>query len=275
MSENSVVRGQLEADLVDFVGWASVDEIAPDLFRVLLPSSRMSHDPTLVTVQWTGSTWRITDAGDVSARFGADAASVAELLTCAGGDFIFDSRVCFTEVRSALDVTTEIVRFAYYLSTAPVVWRARDCVLNDERPATLEPSVILLARETKAGLIARCGDRYGPFIRLRATLTGTAGVSTRVPMVVSTATKAAPRLLAAFIDTTASPRSVTAAKKDASFVIDVARDFSIPKFLVVRGDADSIDQMAQFYDRSNVVVTEAQDLDLLAKGVRDALPQLS
>ena len=150
MTTHDAVRDQLEADLVNALGWASVTVVGDDLYSVLLPSTRRSHDHLLITVQWTGETWSLTDAGDLTASFGSSATELADLLTCAGADIHLEGELAVCEVRSALDLTSELLRFGYFLSSAPVVWRARQCLQAEEsRAVHPEPSVQALAREVR------------------------------------------------------------------------------------------------------------------------------
>ncbi|MEQ1698913.1 MAG: hypothetical protein ABMA25_02335 [Ilumatobacteraceae bacterium] len=275
----TITREGLEAELTSSVGWAMVTAVADELFSVLLPSTRYAHDHTQVTVQRVDGMWRLTDAGEIAAAFGSERHDVVAMLRCAGADMTFDSRTNFAQVDVADDdeLGDFVITFAHYLSAAPLMWRAHNCALeeDDRLVPVVEPSTKLLARQTKAELVRRCGSRYSSVLRLGRPLTGAAGIRTTLPLSVSVSHTAAPRLIAACIDTGASAQSVRAAQGHVSFVLDVSREYTVPKWLVVKGDEHAIDQMGEFYDRDNLVVVSFDDLDQLESSVREVMPQLA
>ena len=274
----STVSEQLEAGLVESVGWASVTPVADGLLTVLVPSTRYSHDHTLVTVELRLNGWRLTDAGEIAATFGDQLVDVMALLRCAGADMALDesTRLVTEDVAHDEDLPSSLIGFAHYVSATPLMWRAYNCDLDEGvevEESVVEPSIKVLARDTRKELIRQCGGRYSSVLRLNRRMVGAAGIGARVPLSAATGRRSIPRLIAACIDTTAAKQSVTAAEGNASFVLDVARDFTIPKWVVVKGAQSVVDQMAEFYDRDNVGVVSFDDLEALARSLREAVPE--
>ena len=215
MSPAEPSREQLERLLIDSVGWAAVTTVATDLYSVLLPSTRYIHDKTQVTVQRTDAGWRLTDAGEIAATFGADLDNVVDLLRCAGADLFFDkaSGLATAEFEADMELSSLVIEFAHYVAAAPLMWRAHNCALHDdlaEEHVIDEPLTKALARETKTELVRRCGRPFSTLIRLDRRLIGPAGMRARMPLCVSTSKTSSPRLIAACIDTTAAPQATSA-----------------------------------------------------------------
>lgn len=265
--------------LEDSVPGVLTDTIADGVVRVLVPSPRSAHEyvTVIVEVESASAGWILSDAGEASRVAGPDVERLAHLLQCAGAEIEVSEGAVTSPVAADEPLGSRVLSFAHYLIAAPILWHARDCMLDDESSSDLlppeNPSKVL-AKQTRARLVERIGRNAAPLIGLDRKVYGR-GESVRAPLaILPPASKAPPLLVATFVDTTATERSVTAAKKVATWTFEVVHEFNIPKYLVVRGDAKQIDHFGSFYDNFGIAAVSIDDGAQLEEDAVDAVSRL-
>ena len=159
------------------------------------------------------------------------------------------------------------------MGSASVAWHVRACLNDTAGEARPEASVTAMARLAKGRIVSRLGEPFQHFVRIRHRLVGVSGLPATAPLAVSSSAQAPVRVIATFIDAQAHPAAKVSAEKEAAFLLRVAREFTVPKFVVVRGSDAEVDNLGTFYDEQNVVAVGDDDIGLLVDAVRDALPE--
>lgn len=250
----------LSSALSEAFGSLAVEAVSDSALRVLVPSGRHSHDVVAIGLERYGDGWLVTDGGQLEYLVEGHLPRLVDLLECAGAPFSLTSgRVVTLAVPADGNVADAVLSFAHHLLAAPVVWQALECA----KPGTTAPSSVdVMARETKARVVDALGDRAKPYLHLRYDVLAR---DERFPAPLAVASPAPrphlPRLVASFIDTTAPKNAVTAAKRSASFMLDVVSDLTIPKYIVVRGDDREVDHFGDFFDPAGGTSVSSVDLN--------------
>lgn len=263
--------------LDDSIPGILTDVVADGVTRVVVPTARGAHEYVTVIVERIADGWLLSDAGEASRIAGSGIERLAHLLSCAGAEVEVSENMVTVPVSADEPLASRVLSFAHYLMAAPVLWSAREC-LRDEEPETdvlppESPSKVL-AKQIRQRLIDRAGRHAAPFIALDRRVFGR-GESVLAPLaIMPPASKHPPLLVAAFVDTTASERSVTAAKKVATWTYEVVHEFTIPKYLVVRGGTVEIEHFGSFYDNFNIMAISSDDGSQLERDTIDAISRL-
>lgn len=253
----------LPTSLADMIPGAVVRELDRGSLQALIPNPRWAHDYLSITVERSGEGWLLSDSGEVVSLVGSDELrSMVRLLECAGGDLsVTGAGLVTSNVDPGDSLPERIMTFAHLLIASPVLWHARHCLDDDivtvQRPGS---AVTLLARRTKTAVLERLGERVAPVMHI-SRVVGGRGETVRMPLVVAPLgdTSSIPDLVASFVDYEASDSSVTSAKRLAAFAFDVVAELQIPKFLVVRGTAEQVEHLGDFYDRSEVTAVAFEE----------------
>lgn len=263
--------------LDDSIPGILTDVVADGVMRVVVPTVRGPHEYVTVIVETIADGWLLSDAGEAARIAGSDIERLAHLLSCAGAEIEISEGVVTSPVASDEPLASRVLSFAHHLMAAPILWYARDCLLEDEPATDLLPPESpskILAKRTRQRLVERVGRHAAPVIGLDRRVFGR-GESVRAPLaIMPPASKMPPLLVAAFVDTTASERSVTAAKKIATWTFEVVHDFRIPKYLVVRGEASQVAHFGSFYDNFNITAVPSDDGSQLEADTVDAVTRL-
>jgi len=263
--------------LDDAVPGVLTDIVGPGVTRVVVPTPRGAHEYVTVVVESIAGGWLLSDAGEAARIAGADVDRLAHLLSCAGAEIELSEGVVTSPVSADEPLASRVLSFAHQLMAAPVLWYARDCLLDDEAGTDVLPPESpskILAKQTRQRLVERVGRQAGLVIALDRKVFGR-GESVRAPLaIMAPASKLPPLLVAAFVDTTASERSVTAAKKVATWTFEVVHEFTIPKYLVVRGEPAQVAHFESFYDNFNITAVPSDDGMQLEADAVDAVNRL-
>lgn len=267
----------LISTLDDSIPGILTDVIADGVTRVVVPTARGAHEYVTVIVETIANGWLLSDAGEADRIAGPNIELLAHLLSCAGAEIEVSEGMVTSPVASDEPLASRVLSFAHYLMASPILWHARDCLLEEDRASDILPpesASRVLAKETRQRLVDRVGRHAGQLIALDRRVFGR-GESVRAPLtIMPPASKNPPLLVAAFIDTTASERSVTAAKKVATWTFEVVHEFRIPKYLVVRGGPSEIEHFGSFYDNLNIVAIPSDDGLQLEADTIDAVTRL-
>jgi hypothetical protein len=247
-------------------GSVTVDELAPDTFRILIPGGPLLHDTLAIGMERYGEGWQLTDGGQLAFLLDDEYERIAEIMQCAGAPFTPTQQGLVMPVERDSQLAEAIHSFVHYLAAAPTVWHALDCARSD---ATARPvSVDVMAREMRGNITERFGERVVPYLHLKYRVVGR-GEAYAVPLAVAVkGTRRPPILVSSFIDTLSPARAVTSAKVNATFMLNVVGELSIPKYLVVRGPDDAVEHFARFYDPFNVTTLSSERLGPLYEDVR-------
>jgi hypothetical protein len=263
--------------LDDSVPGLLTDVVAPGVIRVVVPTPRGAHEYVTVIVESIAGGWLLSDAGEVARIAGAEVDRLAHLLLCAGAEIEVSEGVVTSPVSADEPLASRVLSFAHELMAAPMLWYARDCLLDDEAGTDALPPESpskILAKQTRQRLVERVGRQAAPLIALDRRVFGR-GESVRAPLaIMPPASKSPPLLVAAFVDTTASDRSVTAAKKVATWTFEVVHEFTIPKYLVVRGGPSQVAHFESFYDNFNISSVPSDDGSQLEADALNAVSRL-
>jgi hypothetical protein len=254
-----------------------VDKLPSGIWRLLVPNPRSPHEYVTIVVERIDGGWSLSDAGEVSSIRGVNFDKAVRLLVCSGADVdAVDGFVTIT-VEDDVPLLGRVLEFAHYITAAPILWRARDCLMSDpESGAELPPesAVRILARETRHRLISNLPPQAAPLVQLDRRLR-TRDEDVRVPLVVAaTNIKSLPLLAAAFVDMTASERAVSAAKRTATWMFEVLAEHQIPKYLVVRGSPSDVEHFTTFYDNLNIAAIPSDDGAHLIEDAQEAVRRL-
>jgi hypothetical protein len=251
-----------------------VDSVAEDVWRVLVPSSRWAHDHTVLTVEAVDGGWIISDGGELAGLVGDEIGEMAHLLECAGADIdLAEDDVVTTLVADDEPLSTHVLAFAHYLSSAPVVWHARQC-FDTERAPIPESPIRALAKVTRDRLVSRLGDNSNRVFHLYRKVRER-GETVRVPLTLAPPKPLSlPLVVVSFVDMDGSEQAIAAAKRSTTWTFEVLNDLTMPKYLLIKGDERHVEHFAEFYDHRGVTALPFAELSALEEDARDALTRL-
>jgi hypothetical protein len=252
----------LEARLDDELGAISVESLGVDAYRVILPSTRQTHDSIAISLERQHDAWVISDAGQIAWLLEDEFNQVLAVLQCAGAPFDVEHGVVTHRVPADAELPAALWTFAHHMAAVPVLWHALACQRQGteelEVAQSAPPSTVVMAREAKERIVNRLDSRYRPLLAVQHRI-GTDKLTTFAPLaVVPPRSTMPPSLIASFIDTTAPKAAITSAQKTTSFLLDVASGLNIAKFVVVRGPISDVAYAERIYkhEGASTVSTE-------------------
>ena len=270
MIDSNDFQNELRAGISE----SSVEHLGDSAFRVIVPGFRTEHDTVAIGVTETDDGWTISDGGQLAYLMDDDFDKVIEAMECAGAIFSpMGYNSVGLEVTNRESLCTSIISFAHYLTAAPVVWHAIECSkgTQEQKPSTID----VMATETKDRLVKGASRSIGQYLQLKHQVSDR-GETAKVPLAVASAhMRRKPPLLTTFIDTTAAAQAVISAKKNASYLWEIVRDWGpTRKYVVVRGGTTDVDHFADFYDNYNITTVSSDDLGSLPRDAEEAVGEL-
>jgi hypothetical protein len=243
------------------VAAALVDQLAPQAFRVLVPTARSAHELVAVSVEQTQDGWIISDGGYLSYQLGNQLEAVVDVIRCSmDAEVELLGQTLVRYVTSEAEVPAAVLSFAYQTTFAGDLEAALACARNRSSAEVAAPVVDLMAREMRSRMLDRLGKQTGGVIHLGQWVSGQAERA-KAPLAISPpSSKLPPPLVAGFVDTAASPQAVTSAKKNVSFLLDVLSGIkNTSRFVVVRGEQDDIERLSDIYEHEGAITVSTED----------------